>query len=175
MTSCFKYEQNYKKWANGPLFVYRGIMRKNAVLEGIIEPVVTGMDYEFVGLEYLPQGKHSILRVFIDHPDGITLDDCTAVSHQVSAVLDVEDPIHGEYNLEVSSPGLDRPLFTLDHFKRFEGKNCAVRMKAPIDGQRKFTGIISAVSEHEIELQLADKSVRLPYELLDKANLVPEF
>lgn len=150
-------------------------MRKNALLEGLIEPVVTGMGYELVGLEYLPQGKHSVLRIYIDQPEGITLDDCTSVSHQVSAMLDVEDPIKGEYNLEVSSPGLDRPLFSLDHFKRFMGHQCSLRMKVPVDGQRKFTGIIRAVDDHQVTLELPQKSVELAFELIDKANLVPEY
>ncbi len=150
-------------------------MRKNTVLESMIEPVVSGLGYEFVGLEYMPQGKHSILRIFIDSENGITLDDCSAVSRQVSAVLDVEDPISGEYNLEVSSPGVDRPLFTLDHFRKFEGHRCVVRMKVPIDGQRKFTGIIRAVEDQHIVLAMADKEVNLSFDLLDKASLVPEF
>ncbi|MDX1811363.1 MAG: ribosome maturation factor RimP [Gammaproteobacteria bacterium] len=150
-------------------------MRKNAVLEGIIEPVVTGMSYEYVGLEYLAQGKHSILRIYIDKPEGVTLDDCSAVSHQVSAVLDVEDPIHGEYNLEISSPGLDRPLFTLAHFERFIGQKCAVRMRAPIEGQRKFTGLIKGIENDAVVLDLSDKLVTLPIDGMDKANLVPEF
>lgn len=150
-------------------------MRKNTVLENIIEPVVSGMGYEFVGLEYLPQGKHSILRVFIDTPDGVTLDDCSTVSHQVSAVLDVEDPIKGEYSLEISSPGLDRPLFTLEQFERFIGNQCILRSRMPIDGQRKFTGKISTIEDQMVVLELPEKTVKVPFDLIEKANLVPEF
>jgi len=150
-------------------------MRKNALLEGIVEPVVTGMEYEYVGLEYIPQGKHSVLRIYIDKPEGINVDDCSAVSHQISAVLDVEDPIKGEYNLEVSSPGLDRPLFSLAQFEKFVEHQCSIRMKSPIDGQRKFTGVIQSVENDAVILVLSDKSVTLPIDLMDKANLVPEF
>ena len=150
-------------------------MRKNALLESLLEPVVTGMEYEFVGLEYLPQGKHSILRIYIDKPEGITVDDCSLVSHQLSAVLDVEDPIKGEYSLEVSSPGLDRPLFNSRQFEQFAGQQCAVRLKSPIDGQRKFSGVIRSVENDIVILELSDKSVSLPIDLMDKANLIPEF
>ena len=115
------------------------------------------------------------MRVYIDTPEGVTLDDCSIVSHQVSAVLDVEDPIRGEYNLEISSPGLDRPLFTLEQFERFEGHQCVVRMKAPIEGQKKFTGVIQNVTAQDVVLQMADKTVHLPFDLIDKANLVAEF
>ena len=81
----------------------------------IITPVVEGLEYELVGIEYLPQGKHSLLRVYIDQEAGIALEDCSKVSHQISAVMDVEDPISSNYNLEVSSPGLERPLFVEEH------------------------------------------------------------
>ncbi|HFE37119.1 MAG TPA: ribosome maturation factor RimP, partial [Gammaproteobacteria bacterium] len=104
-------------------------MGKQSHLQSLVEPVVGSMGYEFVGVEYLSQGKHSILRVYIDQPAGITVDDCSKVSNQLSAMLDVEDPIRGEYHLEVSSPGMDRPLFTGAHFSQFIGHCCVVRMK----------------------------------------------
>jgi ribosome maturation factor RimP len=93
----------------------------------------------------------------------------------VSAVLDVEDPIKGEYNLEVSSPGLDRPLFRLEQFEKFVGHQCSIRMKSPIEGQRKFTGVIRSVENDSVILDLSDKTATLPFGLMDKANLVPEF
>lgn len=83
--------------------------RANARLEQMIRPAVDALGFELVGIEQLSQGRHSMLRIYIDHADGITVDHCAEVSRQVSAVLDVEDPIHGEYTLEVSSPGLERP------------------------------------------------------------------
>lgn len=134
------------------------------------------MGYELVGVEYLSQGKHSILRIYIDQPGGITVDDCGKVSGQISAMLDVEDPIRGNYNLEVSSPGLDRPLFTPAHYKQFIGHKCTVRMKMPIDGRRNFTGFIKSLSDDEcVDLETDDKTVSLAINMIDKAHLVPEF
>jgi len=150
-------------------------MSKQSGLNALIEPIVIGMDYEMVGVEYLPQGKHSILRIFIDKPDGIDVDDCGNVSRQVSAMLDVEDPIKGEYSLEVSSPGLDRPLFTPKHFEQFIGERANVRVKMPIDGRRKFVGIISAQDGEVFELNVDGKNIAIPFDLVDKANLVPQF
>ncbi len=155
-------------------------MSKQSGLTTLIEPIVVGMDYEMIGVEYLPQGKHSILRIYIDKPEGIDVDDCGHVSRQVSAMLDVEDPIKGEYSLEVSSPGLDRPLFTAAHFAQFIGSNANVKLKMPINGQRKFLGIIKGVisdskSADVLDLEANGESVSIPFDLIDKANLVPEF
>ena len=150
-------------------------MSKQSGLNALIEPIVVGMGYEMVGVEYLPQGKHSILRIYIDKPEGIDVDDCGDVSRQVSAMLDVEDPIKGEYNLEVSSPGLDRPLFTLAHFSQFIGCRANVRLKMPIDGQRKFVGVIQSQNNDEVDLEVNGKVIAIPFDLIDKANLVPEF
>ena len=150
-------------------------MSKQGNLKGLVEPIVESMGYEFVGLEYISQGKHSILRIFIDKPDGVLVDDCSKVSGQLSAMLDVEDPIRGEYSLEVSSPGMDRPLFTAAHFAQFVGSKCVMRMKMPIDGQRKFTGLIKALSDGMVELEMESKTVSLAVDMVDKANLVPEF
>lgn len=152
-------------------------MSKQGNLQSLIEPIASSLGYEYVGLEYLPQGKHSILRVYIDKPEGIQVDDCSKVSSQLSAMLDVEDPIRGEYHLEVSSPGVDRPLFTAAHFEQFIGHKCAIRMKMPIDGQRKFSGKITSLDdEHkQVELALETKVVTLSIDMVDKANLVPEY
>jgi ribosome maturation factor RimP len=150
-------------------------MSKQGNLQSLIDPIVISMGYESVGVEYMSQGKHSVLRVYIDKPDGITVDDCSAVSGQLSAMLDVEDPIRGEYHLEVSSPGLDRPLFTEAQFEQFIGHKCVIRMKMPIDGQRKFTGLIKALVDGTVELEMENKVVSLSVDMVDKANLVPEF
>ncbi|MDH3327209.1 MAG: ribosome maturation factor RimP [Gammaproteobacteria bacterium] len=150
-------------------------MSKQSGLNELIEPIVVGMDYELVGVEYLPQGKHSILRIYIDKPEGIDVDDCGEVSRQISAMLDVEDPINGEYSLEVSSPGLDRPLFSLAHFEQFIGRRANVRSKMPIDGQRKFVGVIESLNGDIVNLVTDSKSAAIPFDLIDKANLLPEF
>lgn len=141
----------------------------------IIEPAVTALGFELIGVEYLAQGRHSLLRVYIDHEDGITVDDCGEVSHQVSAVLDVEDPIRGEYTLEVSSPGLDRPLFTLEHYVRFTDNLAEIRLHAPMDGRRKFKGRIVGVEEDEVIVEVDGETFRLAFGNIEKANLVHEW
>jgi ribosome maturation factor RimP len=134
------------------------------------------MGYELVGVELRPGERGGeLLRVYIDREGGILLDDCSAVSHQLSGVLDVEDPIPGEYSLEVSSPGLARPLFELAHFARFTGSKAKVKMASPIDGRRNFTGVLSGVEGDDVLLQVDNELVRLDYSQIDSAKLVPEF
>ncbi|WP_455366170.1 ribosome maturation factor RimP [Kaarinaea lacus] len=145
-----------------------------ANIQVLIEPAVAALGYELVGAEYLSQGRHSLLRIYIDSEDGITLDDCERVSHQVSGILDVEDVIHGHYSLEVSSPGLDRPLFTLNHFKRFIGKQAKIKLTTPIDGRKKFNGVILAVDDNRVVLEQDSEEIELPFNTIEKANLVPE-
>ena len=146
---------------------------RHQALQELLEPVVTGLGYELVGVEYMPQGRHSVVRVFIDSDNGIKVEDCEQVSRQVSAVLDVEDPIHGQYTLEVSSPGLDRPLFTAEHFSRYIGEVSSIRMKAPVNGRRKFQGVIKTVEDQVITLAMDDGEIKLSVDDMDKANLVP--
>jgi ribosome maturation factor RimP len=143
---------------------------------GLLEPTVSALGYELLGVEYLAQGKHSRLRVYIDSPAGIGLEDCEAVSHQVSGVLDVDDPIRGQYSLEVSSPGLDRPLFRTEHFARFAGQRVKLRVHQPRDGQRNFHGRIASVKDEQVYISMDDGS-QLAFSIADieKANLVPEF
>ena len=144
-------------------------------LVAIIEPAVSALGFELLGVEYLPQGRHSMLRIYIDHEEGITVDDCGDVSHQVSAVLDVEDPIRGEYTLEVSSPGLDRPLFTLEHYARFAGHLAEVKAHAPVNGRRKFKGRINGVEGDEVILDVDGEEFRLAIANIEKAHLIHEW
>ena len=145
-------------------------------LHDIIEPAITALGYELVGVEHLAQGRHSLLRIYIDSPNGITVDDCATVSHQVSAVLDVEDPIHGHYTLEVSSPGLDRPLFTADQYRRFIGNEIQVRLRAPLQGRRKFKGVLLGIGEDDVVvLEVEGSEFRLPLDEIEKAHLVPQW
>jgi ribosome maturation factor RimP len=146
-----------------------------ADLDGLIGPTVEGLGYELVGIEYLPQGRHSLLRVYIDHADGITLDDCARVSYQVSGLLDVEDPIKGNYTLEVSSPGLDRPLFKPEHFMRFAGHRVRVRLKVPLLERRKFSGVLQGLRDDQVIVVDDGQEFSLPLDKIEKANLVPEF
>ena len=150
---------------------------KTQQLEDLLEPVVTSMGYEFVGLEYISQGRHSILRIYIDSDTGISVDDCADVSHQLSAVLDVEDPISNEYSLEVSSPGLDRPLFKIAHYEQFIGYDVKFRTVRPQldNGQRKFKGTIDSVDGDNIIFIVEDNTLSVPFTDIDKANLIPKF
>ena len=148
---------------------------KDAALNALIEPVVTSMGFELWGIDYLSQGKHSRLVIYIDGPDGITVDDCADVSRQVSGVLDVEDPIPGKYQLEVSSPGMDRPLFTLDQFTRYRGHVVALRLRAPYEGRRKFKGLLAGVENDEVLLQLDGEEYCFPIDGIEQARVVPQF
>lgn len=141
----------------------------------IVGPAVTGLGYELVGVEYQPQPRNSVLRVYIDQPEGITVDDCERVSHQLSGVLDVEDPIRGHYTLEVSSPGLDRPLFTAEQFERFAGNRVRIRLGAPLDGRRNFTGRLCGVENGNVVIEVDGDETHLPLESIDQARLAPEF
>jgi ribosome maturation factor RimP len=141
-------------------------------LNELLEPVVESMQYEFVGLEYLSGAKPAILRIYIDHEDGISVDDCAAVSRQVSAVLDVEDPIAGEYNLEVSSPGLNRPLFKADHYAKSVGERVKLQTRYHIDGRRKFTGTVLSADEDQLELEIDNTQVTLSMNDIEKGQLI---
>ncbi|MFP6775640.1 MAG: ribosome maturation factor RimP [PS1 clade bacterium] len=143
----------------------------------LIEPVLIDMGFELVGVEYISSGKHSVLRIYIDSDTGIGVDDCEKVSRQVSAIFDVEDPISSHYNLEVSSPGIERPLFKLSHYQRFLGNEIKLRLVRPINGQRKFSGSIGSVSEvnNTIELMTETGAVTLDIGMIEKANLIANF
>lgn len=144
-------------------------------IRSVVAPVVDSLGYELVGVEYLMQGRQGLLRVYIDSEDGITLDDCSRVSHQLSGVLDVEDVIRGQYQLEVSSPGLDRPLFTEEHFARFTGHKAKLKLAVPVEGRRKYQGILRGVEDGQVLLEVEAETLSLPLSAIDKANLVPEF
>ncbi len=148
---------------------------KHDLIAAMVEPVVTGLGFEFWGLEFLAQGRHSLLRIYIDAEQGITVDDCAAVSRQVSAILDVEDPIPGEYTLEVSSPGMERPLFRIEQYEQFVGSTVSIRLRTPFEGRRNFTGVLKAVEEGDIVVQVDDHEYLLPLDSIDKANIVAQF
>ncbi|MDI5933300.1 ribosome maturation factor RimP [Halomonas kalidii] len=147
----------------------------DAALHALIEPVVTAMGFELWGTDFLSQGKHSRLVIYIDHEEGVSVDDCADVSRQVSAVLDVEDPIRGEYRLEVSSPGMDRPLFTLDQFERYRGHEVKLKLRAPYEGRRKFQGLLAGIENDEVLLQLDGEEYCFPIDSIDQAHIVPRF
>ncbi|PSF08181.1 ribosome maturation factor RimP [Marinobacter fuscus] len=145
-------------------------------LEDILRPVVEGLGYEFWGIEYRSQGQHSMLRVFIDDAEnGIGIDDCEKVSRQISGVMDVEDPIQVEYTLEVSSPGMDRPLFTLAQYQSFVGHQVQIRLRMAFEGRRKFQGLIKGVEGDEVVIVVDDHEYLLPFDSIEKANIMPVF
>ncbi|HKI75552.1 MAG TPA: ribosome maturation factor RimP [Pseudomonadales bacterium] len=144
-------------------------------LKGLIEPVVEGLGFELWGLEYRAHGKSASLKVYIDAESGIDVDDCARVSRQVSAMLDVEDPISVQYTLEVSSPGMDRRLFTKEQFRAFEGSNVKVALRAPFEGRRRFTGLLCGMEDDDVVVRSGDEEYLLPFEEIDRANVVPSF
>lgn len=139
----------------------------------LLQPVIEAMGYEFVGVEFLAQGRRSLLRVYIDAPNGVTVDDCEQVSYQVSGVLEVEDPLKGAYNLEVSSPGFDRPLFTLEQFRRFCGQRVQLRLGSLHEGRRRVSGELREVRDASVVVVEEGTEIEVPFELIEKARLVP--
>ncbi|MTW21525.1 ribosome maturation factor RimP [Allochromatium palmeri] len=138
----------------------------------VIEP----LGYELVGVEYFQKGGGATLRIYIDHEHGITLDDCTAVSHQFSGVLDVEDPISDQYDLEVSSPGLDRPLVFAEHFERFAGSRVRLRLAEKVEGRRKLDGLLLGLEPPGVvKLQAEGRDWEIPLTSLESARLIPDF
>ncbi len=149
--------------------------RQNQVLIDLFETEVAALGYELLGIE-LNQSTHgSILRVYIDKEGGIVVEDCVAVSRQLSAVLDVEDPIKGNYDLEVSSPGLDRPLFTVDQFNKVIGETIKLRLYEKYNNRKRFSGILKAVNEEEVVIDCDNEEYNVPFRLIERARLVPQF
>ena len=142
-------------------------------LAKLLEPAVERLGYELSDLEVKLGGKNGVVRVFIDKPDGIGLTDCEAVSSAVSALLDVEDPLPGHYNLEVSSPGTDRKLTKMAHFERFTGETVKVQMRFPIEGRKRFRGKLLSTDEENIVVDVDGESHTLPMATIDTARLVP--
>lgn len=149
-------------------------MRQVDTLRDQLSAVVTSLGYEFVGCELQRQGHSSLLRIYIDSENGINLSDCTTVSRQVSAVLDVEDPIQGQYTLEVSSPGLDRPLFEIDHFKKYVNNKVKLRLLAPISGRRNVVGLLLRVEGDIITILVEAEELAVPFSNIEKAKLVSD-
>ncbi len=143
-------------------------------LQKLLEPTIERLGYELTDLEVRLGGKGGLVQLTIDKPEGIDLDDCSRVSEAVSALLDVEDPVPGNYNLEVSSPGSDRKLTKVEHFQRFEGKTLKVSTRFPIAGRRRFRGILKSSDNENIVVEVDGESHSLPLAMIDTARLVPE-
>jgi ribosome maturation factor RimP len=143
-------------------------------IEVLIEAAIADLGCQLWGVQ-LVQSKHSILRVFIDTESGAGIEECEKVSRQVSQILDVEDPIRGEYTLEVSTPGMDRPLFKLEQFAKYQGEHISVRLRTPYNGQRNFKGLLCGIEGDEVVLRIDETEILLPIEGIEKANVVPQF
>tara|TARA_R110000868_G_scaffold144960_4_gene364515 strand:- start:33361 stop:33810 length:450 start_codon:yes stop_codon:yes gene_type:complete len=144
----------------------------NDKLFDIIEPAVAAVEFSLYGVEYIPQGKFSLLRVYIDSPNGVTLDECAIASRQISAVLDVEDPINGKYNLEVSSPGMERPLFKAEHYAEQVGKVIKLSVYTPIDNRRTFEGEVVSANEEAVTLTVDEETLTFDLSDVVKAHVV---
>ena len=142
-------------------------------LRKLLEPAVERLGYELADLEVRLGGKGGLIRVFIDKPEGIDLEDCEKVSLAVSALLDVEDPVPGNYHLEVSSPGLDRRLTKVEHFQRFAGETVKVQMRFPVEGRRRFRGTLVSSDDENIVVEVDGESHSLPLKTIDTARVVP--
>ena len=144
-------------------------------LTELVRPVVEGLGFQFWGLEYLSQGKHSALKVYIDAEKGIDVDDCAAVSRQISSLMDVEDVLKGKYMLEVSSPGMDRRLFELAQFELCKGSQVKVNLRSPFEGKRRYTGLLCGVEDGDVVIRLDEEEMLFPFEDIDRAQIVPVF
>jgi ribosome maturation factor RimP len=149
------------------------VATKDRQIEEMLVATVEALGFALWGVEYISQGRHSALRVYIERDSGITVDDCAAVSSQISAILDVEDPISGEYTLEVSSPGMDRRLFTLEQYSAYVGEVVDLHLRSPFDGRRKFKGVLTGIEGEDVVIKIDDHEFLLPHDAIDKARVEP--
>ncbi|EDP45769.1 ribosome maturation factor RimP [Rickettsiella grylli] len=150
------------------------MIRNNSAIEARLSPTIEALGYELWACVYLREGQKNRLRIYIDSEKGITLSDCERVSRQVGALLDVEDLLQGHYHLEVSSPGLDRPLIKEDHFQRYVGYPIHVFLQSPIDNQRKFKGLLQSTRASGIVLNREGKEFVLTWDNILHANVLPK-
>ena len=141
-------------------------------IEALVQVSIESLGYMLVGVEYIKNGRDTVLRIYIDAEQGISIEDCERVSHQVNGILEVEDPISTAYSLEVSSPGFDRPLFKQKDFEQFVGAEAKISMKLPIQGRRNFKGQLHGFSDGNILIEVDGELYDLPLTKLAKARLV---
>lgn len=147
-------------------------------LAELITPLVEDLSFEFWGVEFQSQKDMSLLRVYIESTDpekGIDVDDCARVSRELSLVLDVEEPIRTHYRLEVSSPGMERPLFTVEQYKRYIGHQVKLKLRFAFEGRKRFNGQLVAIEDDELQLQDGEFEYCLPFESIQQGRLVPQF
>jgi len=150
-------------------------MWRDEQLKALIEPVVKSLGCELWGVEFSAGGRRGLLRVYIDKEGGVDIGDCERISRQLDGLLDVENPVAGEYTLEVSSPGMDRPLYSQEQFRRFLGAEIGVRLRAAFEGRRKFQGVLVGVEGGEIVLQSGEHEYLFPLADIERANVLPRF
>ena len=141
----------------------------------LIEPTVTALGFELVGVVWRDGRTRGLIRIYIDRDEGVTVEDCARVSHRVNGLLDVEDPVPGEYDLEVSSPGVDRPLFVQRDFARFAGADMKVTLRNPFAGRRRFTGILGGYRDGVVLVDEHGAEHRFALSEIESANLVPQW
>ena len=142
-------------------------------LNKLIEPLVEELGCELWGIEKLQQGRQVVLKIYIESAEGINVDDCARVSRQVSAILDVEDPIPGEYMLEVSSPGVERRLFKPEHFNVCKGEKVQITLRQAFDGRRKFKGLLCGLEDEEVVIRVDDaQEIVLPMDSIERARVL---
>lgn len=149
-------------------------MRHQEKWEKVIEPVLVGTPFELVGIECVGGGKHTTVRIFIDKPGGITIDDIVELTRQINVVLEVEEPIKGLYTLEVSSPGLERPLFKPEHFKQQIGQKITLRTSHALKDRQNFKGLLKSATEENIEVEVDGQIFSFNYVDIDKAKVIPD-
>ena len=148
---------------------------QNQKLHDLLDPEITAMGFELLGIELSNSGSASFLRIYIDKSEGINIDDCVLVSQQITGLLDVNNPIKGRYNLEVSSPGLERPLFTDEQLKKHIGQIVMIKLHEKYKGKRRIIGKIEAVEDLEIVIKCNENKESIPLDLINKANLAAKF
>ncbi len=146
---------------------------KEQQITDMLKTTIEALGFDLWGVEYLSQGRHTLVRIYIDAQKGIGVDDCAAVSAQVGSVFDVEDPISGEYTLEVSSPGMDRLLFRLDQYAGYIGEIVELRLRSAFEGRRKFKGILKGIEGDDVVVQVDDHEYLLPHSAIEKARVQP--
>ncbi len=141
-------------------------------LATLFEPIVEGLGFTLWGVEYRHSQHHAMVKIYIDHEDGITVDNCSDVSHQISGILDVEDPISVAYTLEVSSPGVDRPLMKKEHYLKYVGQEIKVRLSWAVNERKNFLGKLTEVGEDDITINVDGENFQLPLNAVKRANLI---
>ncbi len=146
---------------------------KEALLTQLLKPTIEDMGYALWGIELISPGRRPTVRIYIDADTGVSVDDCAQVSHHVSGVLDVEDPIKGEYTLEVSSPGVDRLLFEPEQYEPYVGEIVDIRLRLPVQGRRRFKGILMGTDGEMLLVSIDEQEFSLPLRSVDRARAFP--